>query len=139
MEGGHMCHFIFKAPYALRKLCVRDQKQVAWVSRNVTHLEWREGTTPYIDLPVILRKLHKKYMTKGANKIHWLRKVGRLDVEPIDDDKTNTYWLRNEGCLHHDERRCAGFYMCALRNVRGYKIMFEGEHSGESRGKKEKI
>lgn len=113
--------FLVKPPYSFHYLSDEEKKQVRWLERN-RGIYWSEGYIDYREFlrVVVLYLENKKIMTKGLEKIQWIKELcTKCEVIDIGEKgcpnlpTLKKKFLKNKtdfNCVHHKIN-------CALNNA----------------------
>lgn len=88
--GNSLQVYLFKPPFAYKYLTEPEKRQVDWIERN-RNLYWSDGYVDYsvIRNHIVLALRNKSILTKGSEKIIWLKEML---------ENNNVYNLEDRGC-----------------------------------------
>lgn len=119
--NGNTQIFIIKPPYSYNHLSAQEKKQVRWLENN-RGLFWSEGFIDYREFKrtVIPYLSNKKIITKGIEKVKWIRELCKTsDIIDVGENGCPNFLIlhsiyenadKSLNCVHHKKT-------CALKNV----------------------
>lgn len=124
--------FLIKSPYSFHNLSNFEKKQIIWLEKN-RGIRWSEGFIDYREFKrVIIPYLeNKKILTKGLEKIKWIKELcSTCQIVDIGEKGCpNILKLRNDYCKNNINFNCINHTKeCALNNVICIKKWYEDNY-----------
>lgn len=121
VSQDHTQTFLVKSPYSYHYLTSEEKKQVRWLERN-RGIYWSEGYIDYKEFHrVIIPYLeNKKIITKGMEKIKWIKELcANCEVIDIGDKGCPNFMkLKQKYCKDKTDFNCVNHKKnCALNNA----------------------
>lgn len=113
-DGSHICHYVFKPPFAFHSLPLEYQRQANWLMSNHHGIDWNAGFTQHYMFPKIIKQVTRdapQVYIKGREKSDFIRQYVKVPVEEFPD--TPPLQQRPGSCFYHLNENC----VCALTNV----------------------
>lgn len=113
-DGVHVCHYVFKPPFAFTSLPTECQKQANWLMSHHHTIDWNAGFTQHYMFPKIIKHVTQnasQVYVKGREKTDFIRK--QVNVPVLEFPETPSLKQQLGSCFYHMNKHC----ICALTNV----------------------
>jgi hypothetical protein len=124
--------FMFKPPFAFRKLNSKAKTTNRWLTKNFHCISWNEGFTSYKKIDSIMYHFCKEYTTiytRGLEKRNWIKMYTENSVIDVMIEKYFTFDYDKNCNLAMNKKHSDS--QCALKNA--FKIVEFFNCGGENR------
>lgn len=113
-DGQRIAHYVFKAPFPLDHLPLKQQKEAHWVVNHHHQIPWDSGYTPlhrFADIVAQVTCFEDMVYVKGMEKAEYLQKFTKTPIIQLADQPAIT--ADKPTCFYHKSIPS----VCALSNV----------------------